>query len=67
MQRGIIRSFDKITCSGMIGRTLDVDIKFYADRVLGRDRQRLALGDQVWFEVEQINHIHVAINIRKCA
>jgi hypothetical protein len=50
----------------MISRVSDVDVKFYADRVVGRDRVSLRQGDAVWFEVEQINHIHVAVNVRKC-
>jgi len=66
VQRGIIKSYDKSTNSGTIGRALEVDVRFFADKVLGRDRSTLMQGDQIWFELEQIDHHHVAINIRKC-
>jgi cold shock CspA family protein len=66
MQRGIIKSYDRSSSCGLIGRPCEVDVKFYADRVVGRDRASLHQGDPVWFEVEQINHMHVAVNVRKC-
>jgi len=66
MEKGIVRSYDKNCGMGMISRSSDVDVKFLTDSVIGRDRVNLAQGDFVWFEVENINNFHVAINIRKC-
>ena len=64
MEMGVISA-----CSsggGTITRSGNLDIRFYADRIVGRDRKGLNQGDQVWFEVENANSNLVAINIRKC-
>lgn len=66
MEKGTIRSYDKGSGVGMIGRGSESDIQFFADRILGRDRTSIMMGDSVWFEVESFNSKHVAINIRKC-
>jgi cold shock CspA family protein len=63
MEIGTIASSDQ--SGGIIARTGGIDIRFYVDRVIGRDRKSLKDGDQVWFEIEcSINH-QQAINIRK--
>lgn len=65
MERGNVRSYDKNGGMGTISRPASEDVKFFADGVLGRDRNILKEGDQVWFEVENRGNIHTAINIRK--
>jgi hypothetical protein len=63
MEIGTIQSSDH--SGGTIVRASENPIRYFADRVIGRDRQSLKLGDQVWFEIEcSINH-QQAINIRK--
>ncbi len=63
MEMGTIRSSNQ--GGGTISRLGNIDIRFYADRIVGRDRKGLNQGDQVWFEVESANSSLVAINIRK--
>ena len=65
MEKGIIKSYDKNCGMGMIGRTSDRDVRFYTDSVVGRSRADLAQGDSVWFEIDNIKNLHIAINIRK--
>ena len=65
MQKGIIKSYDRVGGSGVIGRSSDIDIKFNGTRVLG-SRNDLKQGDSVWFEVEIMQSNQSAINIRKC-
>ena len=67
MQKGIIKSFDKSCGMGMIGRISEADIRFYAESVVGRSRADLKRGDAVWYEVDNIKNLHIAINVRKCA
>jgi cold shock CspA family protein len=64
MEIGTITSASQ--SGGMISRSGNIDIRFNADRIIGRDRKGLNQGDQVWFEVESANNNLVAINIRKC-
>ena len=65
MERGTVKSYDKSSGRGSIGRLGNTDVNFSSDRVLGRDRLHIKEGDSVLFEVDNINHLHVAINIRK--
>ena len=65
MERGIIKSYDKGCGTGMINRTSDGEVRFYTESIIGRDRIGLKTGDSVWFEVDNIKNLHVAINIRK--
>ena len=65
MEKGTVESYDKSSGMGMIGRLSEADVKFFADSVIGRDRLSLASGDSVWFEVDNIKSLHIAINIRK--
>ena len=65
MEKGTVRSIDRSGGTGMIGRMSDVDVKFFADSILGKDRFRLKQGDIVWFEVDNVKTVHTAINIRK--
>ncbi len=66
MEKGIIRSYDRESGSGTIGCGEGADVRFAADRILGKDRNSLKQGDSVWFEIENIQSRHSAINIRKC-
>ena len=65
MEKGIVKSFDKSCGMGMISRTSDSDVRFYAESIVGRSRAGLVQGDLVWFEVDNIKNLHIAINIRK--
>ncbi|MCA9402242.1 MAG: cold shock domain-containing protein [Candidatus Omnitrophica bacterium] len=65
MEKGTVKSYDKNCGMGMISRSSEVDVKFYADSIVGRDRVSLTQGDLVWFEVDSIKNLHIAINIRK--
>ncbi len=64
MEKGTIKSYDQGS-GGTIGRS-DGDVRFSADRIVGKDRMALKLGDYVWFELENMQNNYVAINIRKC-
>jgi cold shock CspA family protein len=66
MERGIVKLYDKAGSGGTIGRNGDTDVRFYSDRIIGKDRHALKAGDYVWFEMENIQSQHMAINIRKC-
>lgn len=66
MERGIIKSYDQESGTGTIGCSESADVRFNAERILGKDRNSLRQGDPVWFEIENIQNNHVAINIRKC-
>ncbi len=65
MEKGTIKLYDKNSGAGLIGRASDPDVRFCADNIIAKDRTRLAPGDAVWFEVDNINSTHMAINIRK--
>jgi len=65
MENGIIKFYDKSCGMGTISRASDVDVRFYAASIIGRDRSNLAQGDSVFFEVDNIKNLHIAINIRK--
>lgn len=65
MQKGMVKSYDKSCGMGLISRSFDVDVRFYAESIIGRDRTNLAQGDAVWFEVDNIKTLHIAINVRK--
>jgi cold shock CspA family protein len=65
MQRGTIKSFDKSSGAGIIGRDLENDVRFFSENIVGRGRGLLEVGDRVMFEVENINSRHIAINVRK--
>ena len=67
MEKGVVKSFDKNSGMGFISRTADKDVKFYANSVIGRSLSSLQQGDAVWFEVDCIQTLHIAINIRKCS
>jgi len=64
MERGMIRSYDRTSGTGMISRSESTDLQFNANRIIG-NRNDLHQGDRVWFEVETMQGSHVAINIRK--
>jgi len=66
MEKGTVRSYDRESGSGTIGCGENADVRFSADRILGKDRNGLKQGDLVWFEIENIQNNHSAINIRKC-
>ena len=66
MERGTVKSYDQSCGMGLISRLANADVKFYAGSILGRDRIDLKQGDPVWFEVDNIKNLHIAINIRKC-
>ena len=66
MERGTIRSFDRSSGDGTISRSGNSDVRFNASRIIGKDKGGFKPGDSVWFEVENIQSNHVAINIRKC-
>ena len=65
MERGIIKSYDRGSGAGTIGRTGDTDVTFNATRIIG-NRNDINQGDRVWFEMETMKNSHSAINIRKC-
>ena len=65
MEKGTIRSYEK-NSGGMIGRLGNMDVQFLSQSVLGKDRSYLKQGDSVWFEVDNVQNVHMAINIRKC-
>ena len=65
MEKGIIKSYDKNCGMGVIGRSSDKDVQFYVDSVVGRGRAGLKQGDSVWFEIDNIKNLHIAINVRK--
>ena len=65
MERGIIKTYDKSCGMGMIGRASNADVRFYRESIIGRDRAGLIQGDSVWFEVDNIKNLHIAINVRK--
>ena len=64
MERGIIKSDDRTSGVGTIGRSENSDLRFNANRVIG-NRNDLKPGDSVWFEVATMHSNHIAINIRK--
>ena len=66
MERGTVKSYDQSCGVGMISRLADVDVRFYDNSIVGRDRDGLKQGDPVWFEVDNIKNFHIAVNIRKC-
>ena len=65
MERGTVKSYDKCCGMGTIRRLASEDVKFYADSIVGRDKVGLKEGDSVWFEMDNIKNLHIAINIRK--
>lgn len=65
MEKGTVKSYDKISGTGMISRASNGDVNFYADGIIGKGRLGLSQGDAVWFEVDNVNNIHRAINVRK--
>ena len=66
MERGTVKTYDKNCGMGLISRLANTDVRFYADSIIGRDTTGLKQGDSVWFEVDNIKNLHIAINIRKC-
>ncbi len=64
MEKGVIKVYDKGMGSGLIARRGELDVKFFADKILGRDRTNLKEGDTVMFEIENIENELRAINIR---
>lgn len=65
MQRGIVKSYDKNCGTGMISCGSEADVKFFTESVIGKSRAGLMQGDSVFFEVDNIKNLHIAINIRK--
>ena len=65
MQKGSIKSYDKEGGSGMIDRLGDSEVKFFSTNVIGRDRMSLKTGDNVWYEIDNVKNVQIAINIRK--
>ena len=65
MEMGIIKTYDKSCGMGLISPASDIDVRFYAESIIGRDRANLVQGDSVWFEVDNIKNLHIAINMRK--
>ena len=45
MEKGTVKSYDKSCGMGMIGRASDVDVRFYRESIIGRDRAGLMQGD----------------------
>ncbi|HLF18194.1 MAG TPA: cold shock domain-containing protein [Candidatus Omnitrophota bacterium] len=66
MERGTIKTYDMGRGFGIILRLGSMDVEFYANSIIGRDRTALKSGDQVWYEIENVRSHHTAINIRKC-
>jgi cold shock CspA family protein len=66
VERGTVKSFDVSCGVGMISRAPDSDVRFYSEGVVGHNRSSLTRGDLVWFEVDNVKSLHVAINVRKC-
>lgn len=58
--------YDSHLGNGTISRPGNADVRFTADRIIGRDRTLLKMGDMVWFEIENMGSNFSAINIRKC-
>jgi cold shock CspA family protein len=65
MERGIISSYVRGSSGGTISCSGGEEVRFNASYIIGKDRNNLKQGDHVWFEVENIQNCHVAINIRK--
>jgi len=65
MEKGTVKSYDKSCGMGLISRSSDGDVRFYTESVTGRNYAGLAQGDSVWFEIDNIKNLHIAINIRK--
>ena len=65
MEKGIVKSYDKICATGMISRMSEVDVRFYTESVIGRNRAEIVPGDSVWFDIDNVKNLHIAINIRK--
>jgi len=65
MEKGTVKSYDKSCGMGMIGRISDADVRFYTESVIGKSQAGLAQGDSVWFEIDNIKNLHIAINVRK--
>lgn len=66
MEKGTVASLDKSCGAGMIRKLSDGEVRFQVGNIIGRDRNTLTTGDFVWFEVENIDNVHMAINVRKC-
>ena len=66
MERGTIKSYDHSNGRGMISHAESPDVVFSSSNIIGRDQVYLKPGDQVWFEIENINDHHTAINVRRC-
>ena len=65
MERGTVKSFDKNCGTGMISRLEEVDVRFYVESIIGRERAGLKQGDSVLFDVGNIKNLHIAVNVRK--
>jgi len=66
MEKGSVQFIDNNSGNGTIRRLGDVEVRFNTANIIGRDKMTLKAGDFVWFEMENINNTHVAINVRKC-
>ena len=66
MEKGTVAFLDKNGGAGMIRKLADGEVRFHVGDIIGRDRNTLTAGDFVWFEMENINNVHMAINVRKC-
>jgi cold shock CspA family protein len=66
MEKGMVKSYDQSIGRGMIARLANTDVRFFSDGVIGKGRNSLKQGDSVWFEIDNIGHLHTAINIRIC-
>lgn len=67
MEKGTVKSYDKSCGMGFITRLASEDVQFYTDSIIGNDRANLKSGDLVWFEVDNVKNLHIAINIRRCS
>ena len=65
MEKGTVRTYDVSCGLGTIARASETDIRFYAESVIWKGHAGLGVGDAVIFEVDNIQNLHIAINVRK--
>ena len=65
MEKGTVKSYDKNCGMGLISRLAEVDVRFYGDSIVGKERAGIKQGDSVWFDVGNIKNLYIALNVRK--
>ena len=66
MEKGTVKMYDKNCGMGVISRAFAADVQFYSQSIVGRGRAHITQGDSVWFEINDIKNLHIAINVLKC-